>query len=156
MSQINDALKRAKEAQSPTPPAGVPPISPVETQPSRRPRQIIIPAIVVFAASLWLFAGPLACNHQSTTPPAAPTNTVTETTAPPAITPKANAAPAPAAPLPKLQGIVYDAANPVAIVNGKSVHAGDRVGDYKIVAIGRDRVAFKKADGSVTIVTLGK
>jgi len=154
MSQINDALKRAKQSQSPNPPGGMPPLSPVESAPGGRSHWIFVSLLLVLIAAGCFFAGPLACDHQAPPPPV--TNAPVAVTPPPPPPPHAtNAAPAPV-PLPKVQGIVYDAARPMAIVNGKSVQANDRVGDYRVVTIARDRVTFQKRDGSVVAVMLGK
>jgi len=154
MSQINDALKRAKQSQSPNPPGGIPPLSPIEPAPAGRSRWIFICALLLFIAAVCFFAGPLACDHKASPPPA--TNApVAVTPPPPPPPPVTNTAPAPA-PLPKVQGIVYDATHPMAIVNGKSVQPNDRVGDYRVVTIARDRVTFQKRDGSTLSVMVGK
>jgi hypothetical protein len=156
MSQINDALKRAKQSQSPTPPAGVPPMSPIDPSSSPRSHWTILTALLLFIAAACFFAGPLACDHKSSPPPA-DTNAPIAAPAPAAMAaPTSSPAPAPAVAVPKVQGIVYAAANPVAIVNGKSVHTGDRIGDYKITAILQNAVSFQKKDGSVLTVKFGK
>jgi len=155
MSQINDALKRAKQSQSPNPPGGIPPLSPVEPSPAGNSRWIFISLLLLFIVAACIFAGPLACDHKAPPPPVTNAPVVVAPPAPPPPAPVTNAAPAPA-PLPKVQGIVYDPVHPMAIVNGKSVQANDRVGDYRVVTIARDRVTFQKRDGSVVAVMLGK
>jgi len=154
MSQINDALKRAKQSQTPNPPGGVPPLAPVEHAPRRA--NWIIPGILALIVLACVFAGPLACDHQSApTPPSAPTNAPVAVEPPAPVQTPANVPPPPA-PAPKVQGIVFDAANPIAIVNGKSVHVGDRIGEFQIKAITQNTVTFKKADGTMMQVRLGK
>jgi len=156
MSQINDALKRAKQSQSPMPPAGVPPLSPIDPSSSPRSHWTLLTALLLFIAAACFFAGPLACDHKSSLPPAE-TNAPVAAPAPVATAaPTPSATPVPAAAVPKVQGIVYAPANPVAIVNGKSVHTGDRIGDYKIKAILQNAVSFQKSDGSVITVKFGK
>ena len=36
---------------------------------------------------------------------------------------------------PKVQGIIFNAAQPLAIVNGKAVNVGDRVGNFQVKQI---------------------
>jgi len=155
MSQINDALKRAKQSQTPHPPAGIPPLAPVEPAPSGR-RWMILPAALVAIAAACFFAGPMACDHKTTAaPPATNEPAVITQAPPPAPAPKPAPAP-PATSTLKVQGIVYAAANPMAIVNGKSVGLGDRIGTYRVKKISQNSVTFQKADGTLIEVKLGK
>ena len=52
-----------------------------------------------------------------------------------------------------LEAVVFDDKNPVAIVNGKPSHLGDRFGDFEIVKIGKNFILVKQGE-SVTEVTL--
>lgn len=157
MSLINDALKRAKQSQSPNPPGGAPPLLPVDAapQPAGRPRWMMVSALLLFIAAACFFAGPLACDHKTSSPPAATNAPAPQVASPPA--PPAPAVPAkPAEAAPKVQGIIYDSKNPLAVVNGKSVQIGDRVGTFRVKMITSNAVTFQRADGSVAVVTFDK
>ena len=51
-----------------------------------------------------------------------------------------------------LSGILWDAAEPMAIINGETLHVGDELEGYRITAIGHDRVSV--SDGSQTFELL--
>ena len=199
MSLINDALRRAKQAQqkNPPPPADGPPIRPVEPAPHPSAAQRLLLAlaalIVVVPASLFVWkssqksgssqpsavavsASPTrpatapeaalvssAPRTESVAPMPEPANTQKPLAASAAITaapppspaqiepqpqpqaPSNAPAPAPEPPAPKppplkLQGILYRPPNSVAIVNGKTVGVGDRLGDALVLAITQSRV----------------
>jgi cytoskeletal protein RodZ len=55
----------------------------------------------------------------------------------------------------KLQGIIYDA-KPWAIVNGKTVYVGDRVGGFRVVEISPDSITLEGPDGSRQKLVLGE
>jgi len=61
----------------------------------------------------------------------------------------------PPAPLaPKLQGIVYHLTRPSAVISGKTVFIGDKVGEFRVTAITRDSVTL--VSGSETkVLTFG-
>jgi len=61
----------------------------------------------------------------------------------------------PAAPL-KLQGIVFDAAQPGAIVDGKTYHVGDRVRGYRVLEITPSTLTLEDTNGSSRTLFLGK
>jgi hypothetical protein len=175
MSLINDALKRARETQRDAPPSGAPPLPPVESRARGGTGWVLAAAVVLFLAAICLFIGPFLFGHK--TPPAA-------TAKPPEISspPPVEALPAPApvpltnAPppatnvnpenppavvvvtkqMPKLQGIIFNAANPVAIVNGQAVGVGDRVGDLQIKQILKNNVSFQRSDGSLETLAIGE
>lgn len=93
MSLINDALKRAKEAQKQEPPAGPSPMPPVEHRPDDKRSRFLLPAIIVVLIAAAAFCAGLAFSTRSRTEtplvskapmPAAPAPVVTETTNPPA------------------------------------------------------------------------
>ena len=49
-----------------------------------------------------------------------------------------------------ISGIMISS-QPVAVVDGKIVKAGDRVGDYKVLAVEKDAVKFQSADGQIML-----
>ena len=59
MSLINDALKRAQNAQRNNPPPGAPPLTPVESRPRGGAGWILAAAAVLFLAAACLFAYPM-------------------------------------------------------------------------------------------------
>lgn len=164
MSLINDALKKAKQSQSQTPPAGGPPLTPVEPPPSRGggPVWILWLAVVLFVAATVLFfrhSGKTEMNSIVATNAPEPAIAVTEP-APAPVQTNSPAAPATNAVevverLPKVQGIFYDPGKPWAIVNRQTVHQGDQIGKYKIKTISRDSVSFQRPDGSIQEIKIG-
>jgi hypothetical protein len=54
----------------------------------------------------------------------------------------------------KLEGIMQDPSNPIAIINGNLVQVGDKFDGLTVAAIGADFVKFQKADGSIMEVKL--
>ena len=210
MSLINDALRRAKEAQQQTPPPPSPelPFRPVEPaqQSARRGLDLLLPvALAAVALLLLLFAWgwtqtrgahtPLEVNartaraRQATTPaPAvavqpAPAKTPasaavpttgaaaglamdatdasadeplasveeSEVTSAPAIT-----APPPPKPAPlRLQAIIFNPKRPSAMIGGKTLFVGDKVGDLRIVAIGKDSATLA-GGGQTNVLSLAE
>ena len=177
MSLINDALKRARESQRNNPPSGAPPLPPVEASARGGTGWILVAAVVLFLAAICLFIGPVLFGHKvpptvtaktpgmiapppaESAPSAAPAPlAVTVTDASPA--PAANTNPPPAAvaaeQLPKLQGVIFNAARPVAIVNGKAVNVGDRVGDFQVKQITENSIIIQRPDGSQKTLEIGE
>jgi hypothetical protein len=177
MSLINDALKRARESQRNNPPSGAPPLPPVESPARGGTGWILAMAAVLFLAAVGFFLGPALFGHkvpptvtaktpgmiapppaESAPSPAPASLAVTVTDASPA--PAVNTNPPPTAvpveQLPKLQGIIFNAARPVAIVNGKAVNVGDRVGDFQVKQILRNSVIFQRPDGSQKTLGIGE
>ena len=161
MSLINDALKRAQESQKKNSPSGVTPLRPVELG-SRGGIGWILPvAVILLLVVAGIFIA-LAL-HKNKTPTVA---TVPKNSAPPAVA----IVPAPApvisnattavsnAPtdLPKLQGIMFDAVHPVAILNGQSVNIGDHAGDFQVKEITKNTVTLEAADGSQKTLELSQ
>jgi hypothetical protein len=181
MSLINDALKRARESQRKNPPAGAPQLRPIESPARGGTGWMLAVAAVLFLAAAGLFIGPALFGRKaapvvtakvpeiSAPPPAAAAPLpmpprVDAASLPPAVT---NAAPPPAAytnPPPavaseqvlKIQGIIFSVAHPEAIVNGKDVIVGDRVGDFQVKEILRDSVVFQRPDGSQKTLVIGE
>jgi hypothetical protein len=56
----------------------------------------------------------------------------------------------------KVQGIFYDPTRPQAIVNGKAIGVGGRIGDFRVKAISPYRVTFVAPDGTEKISGLGE
>lgn len=126
-----------------TPPAGpsttaaVAPILPAPPQPASPP----VPASVTKATSDSKPA-------PTTNLVAVETNSVSTNAVPPADTP-----PKPA-PL-KLQGIVFNPQRPSALINGRPVFIGDRVGEFRVLAINQESATLVGA-GQTNILTLAQ
>ncbi len=213
MSLINDALKRAKQAQgqTPAPKASSPQLRPVEPVAAvSHSSRLAMPAITVAAIGLALFlawrlvrtngsvqpglAGPQIPSAVAASQPApvaqhAPARAAEATAAvPPSSTPAATlgtaaearssvtsnpvvAAPgaaanvataivptnAPAAPEkpapPKLQGIMYQPGHPAAMISGKMVFIGDKLGAWRVAAIDQESATLI-CSGQTNILTL--
>ncbi|MGC3961376.1 MAG: hypothetical protein QM813_26650 [Verrucomicrobiota bacterium] len=172
MSLINDALKRAKDAQQENPPA-TPPLEfrPVEPGQQSNPRQnwllfglaLVVIAILGLSTLLVRFIAqsrsnelqvaarmaevPAASNPPVEAPPVHAVAEVVVAPTPPASSelpaePSTNSVPVVAAhveenkPAPlKLQGIFFNPQNPSAVVSGRSVYLGDRVGGFRVMGI---------------------
>ena len=169
MSLINDALKRARESQRDNPPSGAPPLPPVESRARGGAGWILAAAAILFLAAASLFLGPALVGHKA--PPTVAAKTPEISAPPPAEAapapatnaspppPDTNTNPPPAAPveqLPKLQGVIFNAASPLAIVNGHTVGVGDRVGDFQVKQILKSSVLIQRPDGSQKTLTIGE
>ena len=191
MSLINDALKRAKQAQQPHSP-DAPQLRvqfrPVEpSQQVKRSNTGIWIAVVIIAGLICGFvirqvarngspapkeakareivpAKPLP--QQSTPPAPAPVATSPSVTAKPVPQqPAAQETSAPATvvtqeepiskPAPKLQAVVYDPKRPSAIISGKSVFKGDKVGEFSVVGITQESVTLV-GSGQTNVLVLGE
>ena len=151
MSHINDALKRAQQAQQENPPATPPlefrPAEP-DQQPHRRPTGLHIGLAVVVVAILGLSillvrvimqsdSSTLPAAARVIDPPLAPLAAVSNAPADPktnAVVDVAAAMTNSPAPM-KLQGIFFNPRNPSALVSGQSVSLGDHVGGFRVVGI---------------------
>ena len=170
MSLINDALKRARETQQKSPPSGAPPLPPVESSARGGTGWILVAAAILFLAAVCIFIGPILFGHKA--PPTVPAS-APKIPAPPQVevglapAPVTNALPPPATNtnppplaaverLPKLQGIIFNAARPLAIVNGKAVYVGDRAGDFLVKQILKNSIVFQRPDGSQMTLTIGE
>jgi hypothetical protein len=69
-----------------------------------------------------------------------------------AATPGADTGPAKPAPL-KLQAIVFNPSRPSAIINGRTLFIGDKMGTFRVVAIGED-TATLAGSGLTNVLTL--
>lgn len=183
MSLINDALKRAKEAQRENTPSGVSPMRPVEVKRQERDFSLVLPVVIIFLiVAAFLFIGLAMARHTINNTDkkiaVAPTMTVSQPVAaavapaanpPPAVLPATNP-PAPAAPAevvsppailtepPKptlVQGIAYDPVHPWAIINGKTVYVGDFVNGRRVAAISRNSVTLV-GNGQTNALVVGQ
>jgi len=215
MSLINDALKRAKQAQqphSPDAPHMKVQFRPVESN-QRRPKKgnagIWITVFIVACLIVGFVVRQSTRNNtptpkeakareivpaapivQKTTPPvpastpapapapslpaaitaaATPNPVAPVTTTAPAPNPvtqepvaKETTAPAPVVIqepvekiVPKLQAVVFNPKRPSAIISGKSVFAGDRVGEFRVVTITQESVTLV-GGGQTNVLVLGE
>lgn len=153
MSQINDALKRAKQAQrrhSPSSLSAALPLRPFDSKIEEPGPNWIWPvAIILF---FLLFAGlvfAVSAGSHGVQPVAVEAAAVPTPKAPVVVVPAPKplvavveiAALKPAKPV-RIQGIVYDPVNPWAIISGKTVHVGDEVDGMKVSAISRDAITL--------------
>ncbi|HXE43478.1 MAG TPA: hypothetical protein VN516_10665 [Candidatus Baltobacteraceae bacterium] len=157
MSLINDALKQAKQSQSKTPP-GAPPLPPLEIKrPPPSPWTLVV-AIAFFALSLVILAIISISKHKTVSTSVMTNATVIAKKELPQITatsnPETNAPVEVVEEFPKVQGIIYDAVHPMAIVDRKTVRVGDSAGIYKISAISRTTVTFQRVDGSIKEISI--
>jgi len=182
MSLINDALKRAKQAQqdSPDTPQNKVQFRPVELsqQPAKKNNTAIWIAIVIMAGLIIGFVfRQLTRGNNTTTPkevkarevvPAKPLSVPQETPpSAPGATSTAKSGTQEAAPpvpiiqtqepmpTPKLQAVVSDPKRPSAIISGKSVFVGDKYGDLRVVAITQESVKLV-GSGQTNVLVLGE
>jgi hypothetical protein len=171
MSLINDALKRARESQRNNPPSGAPPLPPVESPARGGTGWMLVAAAILFLAAACLFIGSSLFGHKASPVAAAKAPEISApppTEAAPAPVPATNALPMAATntnppvaagvaeQLPKVQGIIFNAAHPLAIVNGKTVNVGDRMGDFQVRQILKNSVVFQSPDGSQKTLGIGE
>ena len=178
MSLINDALKRARMAQTnvlPRPDA--PQFRPIETaQQTKRSMFMPVVSVVAFALGLFLAWELLPRNRPqpvaaAAPPPAAaakPTTPVAPAPAPASVvssqeeaqplpqlsTPAPQPIPAEPAQL-KLQAILYHPTRPSALISGKTLFIGDMLGEFRVVAISHDTATLVGA-GQTNILALAR
>jgi hypothetical protein len=158
MSQINEALKRAKKSQQSEPPPlppGAAPLPPVEPESSGNLGWLVL--IIAIIAIACFFIGLAFATHKPATETVTVTNVVQVAAAPvlpPAPKPvvintPVTPPPKPAPPALKLEGILYVPGQPPeAIVNGQSVYAGDTVNGFRVKTISKNNVSFVATDGT--------
>jgi hypothetical protein len=164
MSLINDALKRARQSQVNPPPAGGPPLRPVEPR-NNSSLAWLLPAIIIFLIVVaCFFIGLAMANRTVTKIVNAPESDVStsqpvEAVAAPAPQPVVPVEPAvaiePPPPL-KVQGIAFDPSKPWAIINGRTVFVGDTVEEFHVKAISKYTVTLAGTDGKEKTITLGE
>jgi hypothetical protein len=166
MSLINDALKRAKEAQQKTEAvAPGPPLRPAEPfPPAARRIGIVLPLVVVlFVFFSWLLVLQMRQKVLASQPkvenkpsarvspaPKAPVQTTTASTPRPPVTVTAAAIPPVAAvtvpdPQPKLQAIFFAPGHSTAIISGKTVRSGNSIKGFRVAAINQSSVTLVSA-----------
>jgi hypothetical protein len=183
MSLINDALKRARETQRHSPPPGAPPLQPVESPARGSTGWILAASAILFLAAAGIVLGPALFGHKAPPPLAAkspgvsalPTAAAVPAPAVSSSPPTASANPPPVAnanpPVaattnppppavavvkwPKVQGIIFNSTQPLAIVNGQTVNVGDRVGDFQVNQITQTKVVFRRPDGTQKTLGIG-
>lgn len=161
MSLINDALKRAQDAQQRSPAPG-PQFRPAEPAPApKHGIGLMVPviiAVLVFATLVFIWqsrqktaARELLPATKPLTPPpehATPAPVQVAATSVPAApikpapaSPTPTPAPAPAAPVAppvpelKLQAIIFSPTHPTAMISGKTVRIGDKIRTFRVSAI---------------------
>jgi len=151
MSLINDALKQASQSRPKNPPSDPPPLAPVVST-SRGDMSWLAPVmIILFLAAAGIFIGlslskpvPLVAATHPVEPVSPDQQRVAVATNTAAAVPNTVVATAPPKPPePKLQGILFDAARPCAIVNGRTVYVGDYVGGFRVAAISQAGVKLQ-------------
>ena len=154
MSLINDALKQVKESRPQNPPANSPPLPPVESAVPGSGSWLAPVMIILLLAAAGIFIGLSLSKHAPPfriTPLMAATTTQRVETAavvslaatnPPPDT-NATAAISSRPPEPKLQGILFAATRPCAIVSGKTVFVGDQINEFRVAAISKDSVTLQ-------------
>lgn len=202
MSLINDALKRAREAQqhAPPPTAGEPQLRPAEPEPHARQNLGLLVPVTFALVALGGLVMIWALHHKPVEPPqvaarsqasapsettvpkpadpavngadanshaAVPPSATTQQSAPrapavavasPSLSPT-NPVPVPQAPAkpppPRLQGIVFNPRRPCAMIDGKTLFIGDRLGAFKVVAITPETVTLSDA-GITNVLSLSE
>jgi type IV secretory pathway VirB10-like protein len=173
MSLINDALKRAKQAQqqgSPeTPKVQFRPVEAAQ-QPVKKNHTAIWIAVVIMAGLIIGFVfRQLTRENKNSNPKEVkareidPATSIAKETAPvapgPAVPDGSASAhadtPSEAKPAAKLQAIVFDPRRPSAIISGKSVFVGDKIGDLRVVAITQESVTLV-GGGQTNLLVLGE
>lgn len=180
MSLINDALKRAKQAQEKNPPpsASVPSLlyRPVESRPDAGTGWFLPVMAVVLVVAAMFFIGMAFFRHPekkdskvqipntpaanlaeapAITSPVANPPPVSNIVATPTVTTQSPPSLPPVPPPPRLQGILFDPARPSAIVSGKSVFVGDYVGDMRVYQITKSGIMLV-GDGITNELFLGE
>jgi len=165
MSLINDALKQAGKSRQPDQPSTPSPLRPVEPALPGATRWLLPLAVVALAVAAAFFIGLSLAGRKSPPPENAPKISAAQPapSAPPA--PEAaratnapetsNVVAAVLPPGPKLQAVFYGQKS-WAIVDGKSVYAGDRVRDLRVLEISRNSVTLENLDGSRQRLALGE
>lgn len=165
MSQINDALKRARQHTGGSP-VQTPSVLPARAECNSG--KWILPVVIVLlitGAGLLMglaFVRPAA---KSSSPPVMVPLL-------PAMIPKPETVVAPmqlsnppprqavavdtSNSLPRLQGILYDPVYPEAIVNGKTLRVGNAIGNYRVKAITKFAVTLTDAKGAETAIHMEK
>ena len=154
MSLINDALKQVKQSRPQNPPANTPPLPPAEPAAPGNGNWLAPVMSILLVAAAGIFIGLSLSKHVpaiagvplAAAAPHQPVKAVA-TTLPPVASPPSGSNSVvmvpPKPPEPKLQGILFDAARPCAIVSGETVFVGDRVGEFRVAAISKSDLTLQ-------------
>ena len=163
MSRRKDGRKPARPAPpnlSPAAPAAVPAEAPAVS------RGWLWPVVALVFVSACILAGLAMARHKAIETASRPEPLPVESISPVATNPpppvvETNVAPASntvavAPARPHLQGIVYDSVRPWAIVDGKTVYPGDRVGEFRVKEISKGTLTLEDTNGTRQKLLLGK
>jgi hypothetical protein len=159
MSLVNDALKRAKQAQqenpTPTPELAFRPVEPANERQPGSPLlffgAFVGLVFVISACGLLIWAvthqrgADLQAEARAVTEPVAEVVPVVEPVAAPVVTNSEPEVVEPPKPEFKLQGIFFNPARPSAVVNDRTVYVGDRISGLQVRAITPDAVVLTSA-----------
>ena len=140
MSLINDALKQARKAPPRNTPSALPPLQPMADERSPVAAWFWPALVIILIVAAIFFIGWAVARRTVSNIEAAPELNLTQHVAGvslPLVTSNAAPPPLPVNPpeAPKLQGILYSATAPAAILDGKIVHPGDKFGEYRVKSI---------------------
>ncbi len=154
MSLINDALKQVKQSRPQNPPANSPPLPSAEPAAQGNGNWLAPVLSILLVAGAGIFIGLSLSKHApaiASVPLAAAAAHPPVKAVAPTLPRVANSPPGsnrvamvpPKLPEPKLQGILFDAARPCAIVSGQTVFVGDRVGEFRVAAISKSDLTLQ-------------
>jgi cytoskeletal protein RodZ len=157
-------LPPPKQSDKPVPAPAPVPVAPAPlpepkvtpaTKPASKPRLSVTTANPIVVAPL---PPKTVASAAPTAPaaPAAPAKVAAPAATPPAVPKPPVTPPPPPPPDPKLQGIFFNPTRPWAIVSGKTVYAGDRVGDFRVKEISKNTVTLEKADKTLKVLEMGR
>ena len=189
MSLINDALKRAKQAQPPPAPSASPSLHLRPVDPAQHARHnlgLLLPVAVAVVAMLILLLlweivqnrstikfvsakteSAQAVNTPPPRPPAPSVPAVENRVAAPlapipmaqenaATNPVVAAEPSPPKPAPlRLQAIVFNPARPSAMISGRTLFVGDKLGEFRVLRISPESATLVGA-GQTNILSLAE
>ena len=154
MSLINDALKQARQSQQQNPPSALPPMRPVAPAPRGAADWLLPLAVIALVVAAIFFIWLALARHKmpvAKAPEIPATPAVARVTSAP---PVSNIVAVVPLVLPKLQGIVYGEKS-WAIVDGKTVYVGDRVGNFRVKEIFPNSITLEDANGSEQKLGIG-
>ena len=142
MSLINDALKQARKAPPRNTPSALPPLQPIADESSPVAAWLVPAVVIILIVAAIFFIGWAVAHHTVRAivagPDAAATQQAAEIKLP--VAPPHPVEPPPVVnppDAPKLQAIFYLPKDLSAIIDGKTVHPGDKFGDYRVKSISK-------------------
>jgi hypothetical protein len=172
MSLINDALKRAQQAPKP-PPSGtlappvipgralaVNPLPPAKNEDDPPNVWLVLGGLVGIIFIITLLITWLVARHEGRVIANTNTGPIEEVVPIQTITrqnitmPASTETPASGDDQPKLQGIFYSPTASSAIIDGKTVRVGDRVGQFRVQEIARTTATLVGSDGKSLKLTM--